>query len=129
MILFLCFTDVVLKTGLFKFSPQFALFFLGKGLILSFSSLAASKNGLVEVGVQGALHVGQFTLHAAVPVVFYGVIGAAVEDFSNFGPLVIEKAMHQEENPLLVPSPVDFLDARVQVVVPPLSALLSHAAG
>ena len=56
------------------------------------------------------------------------VVGAALEHLSNFGPLVVDDAVHQEENPLLLLVPVHLLDAWVQMVVPSLAALFAHAA-
>lgn len=81
----------------------------------------------VEVDVESPLHVGQLALHAGVPVVLDGVISAALEHFGDLGPLVVNDPVHQEEDPLLLLTPVYFLDQRIEVVVPALATLLSDA--
>ena len=55
------------------------------------------------------------------------VVRAALENLGDLGPLVVDDAVHEEEDPLFLLVPVDLLDARVQVVVPALAALLPHA--
>ena len=61
-------------------------------------------------------------------MVLDGVVGATFEDLGDLSPLVADNAVHQKENPLLLFVPVNFLDSRVQMVVPALATLLSHAA-
>lgn len=61
-------------------------------------------------------------------MVFDGVVCAAFEDFGNLSPLIADNPVHQKQNPLLLFIPVDLLDARVQVVVPSLTALLADTA-
>jgi len=61
-------------------------------------------------------------------VVLYRVVRASLEHLGDLGPLVVDDAVHQEQDPLLLFIPVYFLDARVQMVVPTLSALLTHSA-
>ena len=56
------------------------------------------------------------------------VVCAAFEHFGDFGPFVIDYAVHKEQDPLLLLAPVDFLYPWVQVIVPPLTALFAHAA-
>ena len=56
------------------------------------------------------------------------VVGASLEHLSDLGPLVVDDAVHQEQDPLFLLVPVDLLDARVEVVVPALAALLAHSA-
>lgn len=70
-----------------------------------------------------------FLFHGRVPVVFDAVVGPALEHLRDLGPLVAELSVLQIENPLFVFAPRNFLDFRVQVVVPALSALLADAAG
>ena len=82
----------------------------------------------IEVGLESALHVWELALHAGVPVVLDGVVGAAFEDLGDLSPLVADDAVHQKEDPLFLFIPVNFLDSRVQVVVPALATLLAHAA-
>jgi len=88
----------------------------------------SQRCSFIKVGLQSSLHDWQLALHARVPVVLDGVVGAALEDLGDLSPLVVDDAVHQEEDPLFLFVPVNFLDARVQVIVPALSALLSHAA-
>ena len=54
------------------------------------------------------------------------VVGATLEYLGNLSPLVADDAVHEEEDPLLLLVPIDLLDAWVKVVVPALTALLSH---
>lgn len=56
------------------------------------------------------------------------VVSAAFEDLGDLGPLVVDDSVHEEQDPLFFLAPVDLLDSWVQVVVPPLAALLAHAA-
>ena len=60
-------------------------------------------------------------------MVFNGIIGSALKDFSNFSPLIVDNSVHQEKDPLLFFTPVYLLDKGVQVVVPSLTALLSNS--
>ncbi len=55
-----------------------------------------------------------------------GVVCAAFENFGDLSPLVAVVSMHQVENPLLLAAPANLLDLRVQVIVPPLAALLPN---
>lgn len=88
----------------------------------------AERRCPVEVGLEGALHIGQLALHGRVPVVLDRVVGATFENLGNLCPLVVDDAVHEEKNPLFLFIPVNFLNSRVEVVVPTLSALLAHAA-
>ena len=71
------------------------------------------------------IHFWKFFLHGRVPVVLDGVVGAAGEVFGDLSPPVAERLVGQEEDPLLVLAPVLLLDVRIQMIVPPLSALLA----
>ena len=55
------------------------------------------------------------------------VVGATLEHLGNLGPFVIDDAVHEEEDPLLFLAPIDLLDARIQMIVPSLTALLADA--
>ena len=56
------------------------------------------------------------------------VVCASLEHLSDFCPLVVDDAVHQEQDPLFLLVPVDFLDAGVEVIVPALAALLAYSA-
>ena len=71
----------------------------------------------------------RLALHRTVPVILDRVVSAAVKQLSDFSPLVADQPMHQEENPLFLRAPVNLFYQRVQMIVPPLPALLAHAAG
>ena len=76
--------------------------------------LGISKWGsLVEVGLQSTLHIWQLALHGGVPVVLDRVVGAALEDLSDLGPLVAHDAVHEEKDPLLLFTPVNFLNTGI----------------
>lgn len=60
-------------------------------------------------------------------MVLDGIIGAARKMLSNFSPAVAEGLMRQVQQPFFVVGPLLLLDRRVQMVVPPLSALLADA--
>ena len=61
-------------------------------------------------------------------MVLDGVVGATLEHLGDLGPLVVDDAVHEEEDPLLLLAPVDLLDAWVEMVVPPFTALFSDSA-
>ena len=61
-------------------------------------------------------------------MIFDRVVGAALEHLCNFSPFVADDAVHEEQDPLFLLVPVDLFDARVEVVVPALAALLSNTA-
>jgi hypothetical protein len=61
-------------------------------------------------------------------VVFDRVVGPSFQNFGDFGPFVALATVAEVEDPLLVATPLDLLDLGVQVVVPPLSALLPDPA-
>ena len=88
----------------------------------------SERRSAVKIGLEGALHIWQFTFHGRVPVVLDRVICATFKYLSDLCPLVIHNAMHQEEDPLLLLAPVDFLYSWVQMVMPPFPALLAYAA-
>lgn len=60
-------------------------------------------------------------------MILNGVVSAAFKHLSNLGPLVAVVAVHQVEDPLLLATPPDFLDLGIQMIVPPLTTLLSNA--
>lgn len=55
------------------------------------------------------------------------IISAAFDYLGDVCPFVVHDAMHEKQDPFLLLVPVDFLNARVQVVVPTFAALLSHS--
>ena len=82
-----------------------------------------------EIGLESALHIWKFTLHARIPMVFDRIICSAFQNLRNLGPLIVNNSVHEEQNPLFFLAPADFLDHGVQVVVPALTALLSDTVG
>jgi len=80
---------------------------------------------LLDVGLESSRHFGQLLLHAGIPVVLDGVVGATFKHLGYLSPLVAVVAVHQIEDPLFLSAPADLLYLRVQVVVPALTALLS----
>jgi len=60
-------------------------------------------------------------------VVLDGVVRAAFEYLSDLGPFVVDDAVHQEKDPFFLFIPVYFFDARIQMIVPSLTALFPHA--
>ena len=55
------------------------------------------------------------------------IISAAFDNLGDIGPFVVHHAVHEIQDPFLLLVPVDFLNARVQMVVPTFAALLSHS--
>ena len=55
------------------------------------------------------------------------IISAAFDNLGDIGPFVVYDAVHEIQDPFLLLVPVDFLNARVQMVVPTFAALLSHS--
>jgi hypothetical protein len=128
VVLLLGFCDVKVERGLLNFFPDLDFLLLRQTVVLTSGLLGVVLLGdaAVEVDFQGMVHVAQLALHGTVPMVLDCVVGAAVEDLRDVGPFVVELAVHQEQNPLLLATPVNFFDARIQVVVPALAALLAH---
>ena len=60
-------------------------------------------------------------------MVFDRIICSAFQNLSDFGPLIVDNAVHEEQNPLFFLAPADFLDHGVQVIVPALTALLTDS--
>ena len=60
-------------------------------------------------------------------MVLDGVVSATFENFSNLSPFIIDDSMHKEQYPFFLLAPCNFLDHRIQVVVPAFTALLSNA--
>jgi hypothetical protein len=82
-------------------------------------------NHLVNVLLKSSGHIFQLLLHAAVPVVLYGVVSAAFQHLCNLSPSILDLAVHEEEDPLFFLGPLLFFDLGVQMVVPSFSALLA----
>jgi hypothetical protein len=57
-------------------------------------------------------------------VVLDGVVSASGQHLGHLCPLAAVGRVRQEQDPLLVQHPLHLQDVRVQVVVPPLPALL-----
>ena len=64
--------------------------------------------------------------HGRVPVVFDGVVRPARDQLCNLCPLVSPLLVRIVDHPIFLVRPRRLLDVRVQVVVPPLSALLPN---
>ncbi len=58
-------------------------------------------------------------------MVLDGIVGPALQDLRDLGPLVAESPMVEIQDPLFVLAPGDLLNLRVQMVVPSLPALLA----
>lgn len=60
-------------------------------------------------------------------MVFYGIVCAALQVLRNNGPLILVQTVLNVQNKLLLETPVVFLDAWVEMIVPALTALLTDA--
>lgn len=60
-------------------------------------------------------------------MVFDGVVRAALEVLRDDGPLILLHPVLDKQNEFLFQAPLVLLDARVQVVVPPLATLFANA--
>jgi hypothetical protein len=65
--------------------------------------------------------------HGRIPMILNRVISPPVQHLSNLSPLVADSPMIQIQNPLLLLAPCDFLNLRIQVIMPPFSALLADS--
>ena len=88
----------------------------------------AEGRSTVKISLESAFHIWQLAFHRRVPVILDGVVCAAFQHLCDLGPLVVHNAVHEEKDPLLFFAPVDFLDSRVQMIVPPFSALFADSA-
>jgi len=68
-----------------------------------------------------------FPLHARVPVILYGVVRATRQLRGDLRPLVAHAHVLHQDRTVLLFRPRRLRDRRIQVVVPPLAALLAHA--
>jgi hypothetical protein len=82
---------------------------------------------LTHPGVSPLLKVT--SLHRRVPVVLDGIVCPARQQCSDLGPLLSVRAMRINDDRVLVRRPALLADVRIQMVVPPLTTLLSDAAG
>ena len=80
-----------------------------------------------KISFESSVHVWKLALHAGVPMILDCVIGATFENFSNLSPFIVDDSMHKEQYPFFLLAPGNFLDHRIQVVVPAFTALLSNA--
>ena len=62
-------------------------------------------------------------------MIFDCVIGSSIQYFGYLSPLVARASMKKEEDPLLFEAPSYFLNLRIQMVVPSLTALLPNTSG
>ena len=68
---------------------------------------------MIEVDLEGSLHVRQLPLHTRIPMVLDGVVSASLNYLGDIGPFVVNDAMHEKQDPFLLLVPVDFLNARI----------------
>ena len=80
-----------------------------------------------EVLLESLVHFRQFLLHARVPMILNCVVSPPLQNFRDFCPLVAVVSVHQVQYPLFLLAPPDLLDLGIQVVVPPLPALLADS--
>ena len=74
------------------------------------------------------LHQLHLALESGVEVILNVVISAAWQKLSDLGPLVAKIVVQLNNFSVLIICPLVFLDIRVQVIVPPLAALLADTA-
>ena len=84
---------------------------------------------LLEPLLNLALHVENLLLHARIPVVLNSVVCAALQILGNDCPLVLMKPVLDVQDKLLFKAPVILLNARIQMIMPSLAALLANATG
>lgn len=100
----------------------------GGFVFTDFALLHLDLHHLVKILIKFLSQMLNLTLHGAVPVVLDGVVGAAFEHVGIASPLIFHPSLKQKEDPLLLFGPIRFLVARIEVVVPPLAAMLALAA-
>ena len=83
---------------------------------------------LAPVDILGLEEFLDLSLHGGVPVVLDGVVGAAREELGHLGPLVPQTLVVGDDDPVLLLGEGSLLDVRIEMVVPPLAALLADAA-
>ena len=62
-------------------------------------------------------------------MVFYRVIGPLGEHFGHFGPFASVEQIQQVQQPFLMSHPFGLIDVRVEMIMPPLTTLLTHPVG
>ena len=73
-------------------------------------------------------HVRRLEAQDGVPVVFYGVVGAAEEEIGDVGPAIFEDLAEEVEYPVLLCRPKScFLKQWVELIEPTLATLLPCA--
>ena len=90
------------------------------GFLVNFSSF----EDLFDVNLQSSLHLVFLLLHGAIPVIFYGVISSSLKDFGNLSPLILDFSLEEEEDPFFDFGPLGSLVFWIQMVMPPLPAML-----
>lgn len=60
-------------------------------------------------------------------MILYGIVGPALEVLREIRPLVAQVFMQNEQNPLLIFAPLLLVYVGVQMIMPPLPALLPDA--
>jgi hypothetical protein len=73
------------------------------------------------------IQLPQVSSHRAVKVVFYRIISASRQEFGYFRPLIAVFSVSIEQQPLLCSRPISLVNAWVQVIMPPLSALFPRS--
>lgn len=71
------------------------------------------------------VHLGEFLLHGGIPVILDRVVSASLEVLGDLCPAVTESLMSEEQQPLLLITPLLLLDVGIQMIVPTLSTLLA----
>ena len=89
--------------------------------VLRLVELDAPRHVIVKVFA----HLASFVLEDGVPIILNGVVGAAEDDARDFSPAVRRTSLQKEQNPALVQAPRRLLQHWIQLVVPPLAALLA----
>jgi hypothetical protein len=79
-----------------------------------------------DIALKCAGHLRKLLLHAGVPVVLDGIVGTTLKHFGDLSPFVPVIAMHQVEDPFLLPAPSDLLYFRVEMIVPAFTALFPN---
>ena len=79
--------------------------------------------------VRQPVELAQLAAQRRVPSVLDLVVRAAGQCLGNVGPLVAHRLMRLEELLVFLECPVALVDDRVQVIVPPLAALLARPRG
>lgn len=91
--------------------------------------VARSLHSFLDVATEGLAQLSLAVAQRRVPVVLDGVVAAADQDICDFCPPIMNGLLKYVQNPIFLDAPGAFLEQRVQLVVPALSALLARAFG